>query len=247
MKLVAALKMLPTPEQASCLKATLARCNEACDWLAGPRGFSSRTFGQYALHKMGYAEIRDRLRPDGTGRRPLASPRLPMPSRSTARSAPVFRPDAAQPYDDRIIRFVKDGSAVSLWTLEGRMVIPIVMGEHQRRLMAFRKGEVDLCFVRGKWMWPRRAMFPRLTSSRPRIGLASISVSSRLPLTATAQPIPAPTLSASGAISRSADAGLQKCGTKGAKRRLRKLAGKTRRGTRSTPTTCISKAARVGC
>ncbi|OYV54182.1 MAG: hypothetical protein B7X00_01605 [Legionella sp. 21-45-4] len=37
--------------------------------------------------------------------------------------APVFRPDAAQPYDDRILRFVRDGAAVSLWTLEGRMVL----------------------------------------------------------------------------------------------------------------------------
>ena len=36
-------------------------------------------------------------------------------------AAPVFRADAAQPYDDRILRFVQDGNAVSLWTLEGRI------------------------------------------------------------------------------------------------------------------------------
>jgi len=67
-------------------------------------------------------------------------------------AAPVFRADAAQPYDDRILRFVQDGNAVSLWTLEGRMVVPLVMGEYQRALMTFRKGEVDLCRVRGKWI-----------------------------------------------------------------------------------------------
>ena len=67
-------------------------------------------------------------------------------------AAPVFRADAAQVYDDRIIRFVKDGTGVSLWTLEGRMTVPIVMGEHQKRLMAYRKGEVDLCLIRGKWI-----------------------------------------------------------------------------------------------
>ena len=46
--------MLPTPEQAACLTATLARCNEACEWLA--RGWdTTETFRQYALHKIGYA------------------------------------------------------------------------------------------------------------------------------------------------------------------------------------------------
>lgn len=150
MKLVAAVKLLPTKAQAACLKATLARCNQACDWLA-ETAWDTSTFGQYALHKIGYAETRTRF-----GLTAQAAVRCIAKvadayklARETQRH---FRKDAAQPYDDRIIRFVKDGSAVNLWTLEGRMVVPIVMGEHQKRLMAYRKGEVDLMFVRGKWM-----------------------------------------------------------------------------------------------
>ena len=112
-----------------------------------------------------------RLRSDRAGRRVRCIAKVADAYKVDREVAPVFRPDAAQPYDDRIIRFVKDGSAVSLWTLEGRMVIPIVMGEHQRRLMAYRKGEVDLCFVRGKWMLAAIATFPRPTSSKPRIWL----------------------------------------------------------------------------
>ena len=77
--------------------------------------------------------------------------------------APVFRADAAQPYDDRIIRFIKDGSSVSIWTLEGRIVVPIVIGEHQKRLMAFRKGEVDLCLVRSRWILVTTCDIPETT------------------------------------------------------------------------------------
>jgi IS605 OrfB family transposase len=223
-KLVAALKLLPTPEQATCLTATLERCNAACDWLA-ERGFESQTFKQYDLHKLGYAAIRERF-----GLTAQAAVRCIGKvadayklDRETQRQ---FRPDAAQPYDDRIIRFVKDGTAVSIWTLEGRMVVPIVMGEHQKRLMAFRKGEVDLCFVRGKWMLAATCDITETTEYEADdwlgvdLGIVSLAVTS------------------DGKIYTGADVeqkrrhiqkrrrGLQKCGTKGAKRRLRKLAAR---------------------
>jgi putative transposase len=239
MKLVAAVKLLPTKPQATCLKATLARCNAACDWLAA-LAWDSGTFGQYALHKAGYAETRTRF-----GLTAQAAVRCIAKvadayklDRDTQRQ---FRPDAAQPYDDRIIRFVKDGSAVSLWTIEGRMVIPIVMGEHQRRLIAFRKGEVDLCFVRGKWILAATCDVPETTEFQADdwlgvdLGIVSLAVDS------------------DGRVHTGADVertrrdlakrrrGLQKCGTKGAKRRLRKLAGKQARFQKHT-NHCIAKA-----
>ena len=227
MKLVAALKLLPTDAQAACLKATLARCNQACDWLA-ETAWNTTTFGQYALHKIGYAETRARF-----GLTAQAAVRCISKvadayklDRDTQRH---FRPDAAQPYDDRIIRFVKDGSAVSLWTLEGRMVVPIVMGEHQARLMAYRKGEVDLCLVRGKWMLAATCDVPETDGFEAEdwlgvdLGIVSLAVDS------------------DGATHSGADVerqrrrqqrrrnGLQKRGTKGAKRCLRRLSGKQAR------------------
>ena len=64
----------------------------------------------------------------------------------------VFRKWAAQPYDDRIFSF-KEGDQVSLWTLPGRMKIPFVCGEHQRKYLRFRKGEVDLVFHKHSQKW----------------------------------------------------------------------------------------------
>lgn len=227
MKLVAALKLLPTPAQAACLKATLARCNQACDWVADI-AWNTSTFGQYALHKITYRATRDRF-----GLTAQAAVRCISKvadayklDRATQRH---FRADAAQPYDDRIIRFVKDGSAASLWTLEGRMVIPIVMGEHQARLMACRKGEVDICIVRGKWFLSATCDVPETDEFEAEdwlgvdLGIVALAADSDGKSYSGAD-----VERKRGRQQRRRD-GLQKRGTKGAKRRLRKLSGKQAR------------------
>ena len=239
MKLVAAIKLLPTPAQAACLTATLARCNAACDWLASI-AWDRKTFGQYALHKIGYAEARTRF-----GLTAQAAVRCIAKvadayklDRETQRH---FRPDAAQPYDDRIIRFVADGAAVSLWTLEGRMVIPIVMGEHQRRLMAYRRGEVDLCIVRGKWLLAATCDIPETDEF-----VAEDWLGVDLGIVALAADSDGKTY-AGAAVERQRRRiqkrrnGLQKRGTKAAKRRLRILSRKQARFQKHT-NHCIAKA-----
>ena len=62
-----------------------------------------------------------------------------------------FRRHAAQPYDDRIFRFLPGADQVSIWTLAGRLKVPLVCGDRQRALLAYHKGEVDLMLVRGGW------------------------------------------------------------------------------------------------
>jgi IS605 OrfB family transposase len=61
----------------------------------------------------------------------------------------TFRKYGAISYDERIISF--KGASVSLWTVEGRRSIPFVCGEHQRKLLLFRKGEVDLIYRKGEF------------------------------------------------------------------------------------------------
>jgi IS605 OrfB family transposase len=239
MKLVAALKMLPTPEQAACLTATLARCNEACSWLAGV-GFESQTFRQFDLHKGNYVDLRSRF--GLTAQAAVRSiAKVADAFKVNREVAPVFRADAAQPYDDRIIRFVKDGSAVNLWTLEGRITVPIVMGEHQKRLMAYRKGEVDLCFVRGKWMLAATCDIPETDEFKAEdwlgvdLGLVQLAVDS------DGTPYSGAKVEKARQRQQKRRSLLQKRGTKGAKRRLRKLSGKQARFQKHT-NHCIAKA-----
>ena len=47
MKLVAPVRLLPTPEQAALLRDTLERCNAACDWLVG---YAKDAVGKIALY-----------------------------------------------------------------------------------------------------------------------------------------------------------------------------------------------------
>ena len=56
---------------------------------------------------------------------------------------PVFRPNAAMPYDSRILSF-KGIDRVSLLTLEGRVIVPFVMGKYQRERFSLAKGQCDL-------------------------------------------------------------------------------------------------------
>lgn len=227
MKLVAALKILPTPTQAPRLKATLARCNEACSWLA-QAGFDAQTFRQYDLHKLAYVEIRSRF--GLTAQAAVRSiAKVADAFKVNREVAPIFRVDAAQPYDDRIIRFVKDSSAVSLWTIEGRIVVPIVMGEHQKRLMAYRKGEVDLCFVRGKWFLAATCDVPETDEFEAEdwlgIDLGIVSLAADSDGTSYSGDV----VEKQRRRQQRRRNGLQRLGTKGAKRKLRKLSGKQAR------------------
>jgi putative transposase len=150
-KLVAAVRLLPAPEQADLLRITLERCNAACEWLA-QIAYDTGTRRQYDLHKLAYAEMRASF-----GLSAQAAVRcigkvadsLKAGDKKTRRR---FHRHAAQPYDERIFRFLPDQDAVSIWTLAGRQHIPFACGPRQRVLLERAKGQVDLMLVRGKWM-----------------------------------------------------------------------------------------------
>jgi putative transposase len=150
-KLVAPVRLLPAPGGAGLLLTTLEMCNAACDWLA-EQAKQTKIKKQYDLHRRFYAELRGRF-----GLSAQAAVRcigkvadsLKAGSKKTQRT---FHRHAAQPYDARIFRFLPDQDAISIWTVQGRIRVPFACGEKQRELLKSAKGEVDLMFVRGKWL-----------------------------------------------------------------------------------------------
>lgn len=228
MKLVAAIKLVPTKEQAKVLKATLERCNAACTWLAA-KGFAAGQFRQFDLHKLAYAGLR--AEPHGlTAQAAIRSiAKVADAFKVNRNAAPVFRKLAAQPYDDRILSFKDNGNAVSLWTVEGRMTIPVVMGAYQRSLMTFRKGEVDLCFVRGKWMLACTVDIPETETFKVEdwlgvdLGIVALATDS------DGKSHTGDSVEKVRSKLARRRAGLQKRGTKAAKRRLKALSGKQAR------------------
>ena len=226
MKLVAAIKLLPTREQAAVLKETLRRCNDACTAIAA-KGFAADVFRQFDLHKLTYAEARADFGLTAQAAVRCIS-KVADAFKVNRTVAPVFRADAAQPYDDRIFRFV-GADMVSIWTLEGRMKVGFVAGQKQRDLLAFRKGEVDLCFVRGKWILACTCDVPETTEFKASdwigvdLGIVAIAATSDGKIHTGAE------IEKVRAKLNERRRGLQSKGTKAAKKRLKQLSGKQAR------------------
>lgn len=150
MKLTAQVKLQPTPEQFNLLKRTLVRANEACDWIS-QRGFEEETLSQFKLHKLVYYDVRERF--DLSAQmavRAIAkvADAYKVGNKDTVRT---FSRLGAFPYDNRLLSWKLDEQTVSIWTLDGREHMPFLVGNRALELLQGKRGEADLCFVRGEF------------------------------------------------------------------------------------------------
>ncbi len=148
-KLIAQLKLLPTPEQADALLRTLETTNAACNYMSQV-AWDAKTFGKFDLQKLCYEPVREQfgLAAQVTIR---ALAKVGDAYKLDNTRIRTFRPHAAIAYDDRILSYAIPDSSVSIWTLDGRQRIPFICGTRQRDLLSTRQGETDLAFVRGEW------------------------------------------------------------------------------------------------
>ena len=106
---------------------------------------------QFDLHKLTYRQLRERFDlPAQMAVRCIAQVTEALKRDKTKQ--PTFRKHAAVPFDERNLSF-KGTDQVSMATLQGRVVVPFVMGSYQRERFGFAKGQCDL--VRrddGKWL-----------------------------------------------------------------------------------------------
>ncbi|MER7794445.1 transposase [Streptomyces sp. NPDC097640] len=171
MKLVVQVKLLPTPEQASALEATLCACNRAADY-AAQVAFAKGLKDRNGLQKEVYADLKAKFGLSAqpvvravkkvvdaytTLRANLRAGNLGSPMSKRYRAAvgtPIgFRPEAAQPFDDRCLSWQYDARTVSIWTVAGRMrgVRFACSPDQFKTLVAHRQGESDLVRRGGKW------------------------------------------------------------------------------------------------
>jgi len=149
MKLTLQIQLLPDKQQADQLKSTIARFNKACSWLA-EQAFEMKIANKITLQQHFYYELREQF--DLSAQMASICIRHVGGTYSRDKSTlPVFRPDAAMPYDSRILSF-KGIDRISILTLEGRLIVPFVMGKYQRERFSLAKGECDIvCRKDGKW------------------------------------------------------------------------------------------------
>lgn len=170
MKLVVRVKLLPTPQQALALEATMRTCNEAATWLAA-RAFEDKVFSRAGLQALAYGELKMRglsAQPALHVLRKVADAYTTLKANEKAGNLgkpgskryvkgtgkPIaFRGDAAQPFDDRCLSWKPERCTVSIWTTSGRMKHLAYTGgaEQLALLQTHRRGESDLLCQGGQW------------------------------------------------------------------------------------------------
>jgi IS605 OrfB family transposase len=149
MKLVVQIRLMPDADQSAKLRDIVERTNEAANWIAGV-AFDHHEANVFELRKLVYHEVREKFG--------LSSQQAQLAIKAVSdvykrdKSIRVtFRPHAAIPYDVRTMGF-KGIDKVSLLTLEGRIVVPFILGKYQADRIGNAKGQCDLVLREdGKW------------------------------------------------------------------------------------------------
>ena len=141
MKLTLQTQLLPSIDQIAKLEATLRAFNSGADWLAG-EAFAIRSANKVELQHTHYATLRERFGLSAQmAVRCIAQVCEAYKRDKTIR--PHFNPFASMPFDQRMMSF-KGIDRVSLLTLEGRIIVPFVMGKYQTERFTAAKGQCDL-------------------------------------------------------------------------------------------------------
>jgi len=195
--------LFPDAVQEAALRATLDLCNEAATW-ASAEAFGRRVFAKQALQRLTYGRLKDM----GLSAQPaihvarkvagayaslkanIRAGNLGKPGskrRTKAESKPItFRPDAAQPFDDRCLSWQLAERTVSIWAVGGRLTkVPFGCSDSQHAaLVAHRQGESDLVHRDGKWYLYATCGLPEVDTKEPDgflgvdLGIANIATTS---------------------------------------------------------------------
>ncbi len=162
-KIVVQVKLTPEADQAAALSATLHMVNNLACWVSEvayvndvPREYELRKHTYAHLKEQGigaqaaqhiikkvrdaYTTLHANLRAGNLGK-PGSKRRRKVESKPI-----VFRPEAAQPYDDRCLSWQYDQQTVSIWTTAGRIKnVPFACSTDALKVLQhYREGESDL-------------------------------------------------------------------------------------------------------
>jgi IS605 OrfB family transposase len=227
MQLTAKVKLQPTDAQAIGLKRTLETANEACDYISQV-AWNTRTFGKFQIQKLVYADVRSSF--DLTAQvviRCIA--KVTDAYKLDRKTKRTFKPHGSIAYDARILSWRLDKNEISIWTVDGRQAIRFVCRERDKELLSGKRGESDLCLIRGEFYLLTAC---EVDEPSPKdvedflgidLGVTNIATDS------TGEVHQGKQIKSVRYRYRRLRAKLQRKGTQSARRRLRKLSGKERR------------------
>jgi putative transposase len=223
MKQTLMIKLNPDPEQYKALSRTMERFSEACNY-ASKQAFTTRTYGQYHLHKLVYRYLRTQY---GLSAQMAirAIARVSESYKANRQVQHIFRPHSAVVYDQRILSW-KGLDKVSILTLDGRQAVPIRIGVYQESRIDRKVRQSDLILRKGIFYLATVVDAPEATPDDPTgtlgvdLGVINLAVDS------DGQAYSGEAVDRVRDKMEAIKANLQSCGTKSAKRHLRKLKGR---------------------
>lgn len=139
------VRLVPDAKQHTMLLGTVEEFNTACNHIAAV-AFREKCFNTYQLHTFVYYDVREKFR--------LSSQ---MAVRAIGKVTDAYKVDrtkqcsfrkrGAVPYDQRILSW-KGLDMVSLLTIDGRIRVPLLLGNYQKGILADkpRRGQADLIY-----------------------------------------------------------------------------------------------------
>jgi len=238
MKLTLKVKLCTTAEQHASLLRTMEQFNLACDYIAGV-AFELKAANKVKLHPIVYYVARERFG---------LSAQMAVRAISKAVEAykldktiqPHFRPHGAMVYDQRILSW-KAADRISILTLDGRTIVPVVLYDYFTAKLDNRiRGQADLVLINDVFYLCAVVEVPDAEPITPKgvlgvdLGIVNIAVDSDGETHSGAN------VERVRGKTAKLRKNLQACGTRPAKRHLKRLSGYENRF-RTDTNHCISK------
>ena len=209
---------------------TMESFNQACNFIA-PTAYRLRTANKMRLQSEVYREVRDKF-----------SLSAQMAIRAIAKvceaykrdksKKPSFKPHGAMVYDQRILSW-KHLEQASILTLKGRIRIPIRIGEYQKVRIDRIRGQADLLLRNRKFYLaivvdaPEASQYDPIGALGVDLGIANLAVDS------DGTCYKGDTVGHVMVRNERIRSKLQKCGSKNAKRHLKRIGGREARHKRN--------------
>jgi IS605 OrfB family transposase len=231
MKLTLKIKLQPSSEQHQALLETMEQFNAACNYIA-QIAFEHRLANKVELQKLVYHTVRERfgLSAQMTIR---AIAKVVEAYKRDKSIQPTFDLHGAIVYDQRILSW-KAADRISILTLQGRKIIPIVYGDYQADRIDRVRGQADLVYRDGTFYLYATIDVPEAPSTTGGdvlgidFGIANLAVDS------DGEIFSGDDVEATRCHYERMRASLQSIGTKSAKRKLKAISGRERRFKRNT-------------
>lgn len=225
MELTVKIKLLPNSEQRETLLRTFEAFNSAASF-ASKTGFENKVFSQPSIQKLTYYEIR-KTYCLGAQMAVRAIGKAVECFKRDKKKCPKFKKWSAIVYDQRNMRF-KGLTHVSLSSLDGRLVIPMVIAGYQdsRLQQAIKVGQADLVYINKTFYLLVSIKLDDVPTSTAELALGVDFGVAKVAVDSEGNTFTGDDVEAKRVWFNSRRAILQSVGTKSAKRRLKNMSQK---------------------